>query len=150
MRVLECSVEKGVPFLAMSYAPGGSLRQRYPLGTRLPLEQVAQYVSQIASALQYAHERKLIHRDIKPENMLLGENEQLLLSDFGLVLLVQSTGSQTTKEMAGTVPYMAPEQLQGKPQPASDQYALGIVAYEWLSGERPFRGRLWRLLASTS
>lgn len=140
VRVVECSVEQGVPFLAMNYAPGGSLRQRYPLGTRLPLEQVAHHVGQIASALQYAHQRKLIHRDIKPENILLGQDGKLLLSDFGLVILVQSTGTQTLQEMAGTVPYMSPEQLQGKPRAASDQYALAIVAYEWLSGTRPFHG----------
>jgi len=140
VRVLECSVEKNVPFLVMNYASGGSLRQRYPSGIRLPLEYVSHYIDQVASALQYAHDRKLIHRDIKPENMLIGQNNTLLLSDFGLVLQVQSTNAQTLKEMAGTVPYMAPEQLQGKPQPASDQYALGIVAYEWLSGKRPFQG----------
>jgi serine/threonine protein kinase len=57
-----------------------------------------------------------------------------------LVLIAQSTGSRTTKEVAGTIPYMAPEQINGKPRPASDQYALGIVIYEWLSGERPFNG----------
>ena len=61
-------------------------------------------------------------------------------SDFGLVLIAQSTGSRTAKEVAGTIPYMAPEQINGKPRPASDQYALGIVIYEWLSGERPFNG----------
>jgi serine/threonine protein kinase len=140
VRVLECSVENQVPFLVMSYAPGGSLRQRYPSGTRLELEEVLLYVKQVASALQCAHDKKLIHRDVKPENMLLGQNKEVLLSDFGLVLAFQSTRSQTKKEMAGTVPYMAPEQLEGKPCAASDQYALGIVAYEWLSGEWPFQG----------
>ena len=140
VRVLECGVEKDVPFLVMNYASGGSLRQRYSLKKRMPLEHVVQYINQAASALQYAHDRKLIHRDIKPENMLLSQSDALLLSDFGLVLQVQSTNAHTIKEMAGTVSYMAPEQLHGKPQPASDQYALGIVAYEWLSGERPFRG----------
>jgi serine/threonine protein kinase len=140
VRILECGVERKLPFLVMNYAPGGSLRQRYRTGTRMPLERISQYIGQAASALHYAHERKLIHRDIKPENMLLSQNDALLLSDFGLVLHFQSTNAQTIQEMAGTVSYMAPEQLQGKPQPASDQYALGIVAYEWVSGERPFHG----------
>ncbi len=140
VRVLECGVEKQTPFLVMNYAQGGSLRQHCPRGTRLRVEELVHYTKQIASALQYAHVRKFIHRDIKPENILLGKNNEALLSDFGLVLIAQSTGSQTTQEMAGTIPYMAPEQLQGRPRPASDQYALAIVAYECLSGERPFQG----------
>ena len=140
VRILDFGVEEGVPFLVMDYAPNGTLRQRHPKGTPLSQANVVHYVRQAASALQYAHDRKLIHRDIKPENMLLGGNGDVLLSDFGLVLIAQSTGSQTTKEMAGTIPYMAPEQINGRPRPASDQYALGIVIYEWLSGERPFNG----------
>ena len=142
VRVLECGVENQVPFLVMQYASGGSLRQRYPKGSRLSFEELLRYVRQVAGALQYAHDRRLIHRDIKPENILLGQNNDVLLSDFGLVAMVHSTGSQTAKEMGGTIPYMAPEQLQGKPRPASDQYGLGIVVYEWLSGERPFQGSL--------
>ena len=140
VRVLECGVERGTPFLVMNYAPNGTLRQHYARGSRLPLAVVVSYVQQIASALDYAHHAKLIHRDVKPENMLLGRAKEVLLSDFGLVLIAQSSRSQTMKEMAGTIPYMAPEQLQGKPRPASDQYALGIVVYEWLAGERPFQG----------
>lgn len=140
VRILDFGVEEDMPFLVMDYAPNGTLRQRHPKGTPLSPANVVHYVRQAASALQYAHDRKLIHRDIKPENMLLGGNGDVLLSDFGLVLIAQSTGSQTTKEMAGTIPYMAPEQINGRPRPASDQYALGIVIYEWLSGERPFNG----------
>lgn len=140
VRILECGFEGQVPFLVMTYAPNGSLRQRYPKGSRLPLELVVSYVQQVGSALHYAHAQRMIHRDIKPENMLLGFANDLLLSDFGVVSFVQSTSSQTTKDMAGTIPYMAPEQLRGRPQPASDQYALGIVVYEWLSGMRPFQG----------
>ena len=140
MRVFDFDVQEGVPFLVMDYAPNGSLRQRYPKGKLVPLPQIVSFVKQMSAALQYAHDRKLIHRDIKPENMLLGLNGEVLLSDIGLVLIAQSTGSRTTKEVAGTIPYMAPEQINGKPRPASDQYALGIVLYEWLSGERPFNG----------
>ena len=140
VRILDFGVQDETPYLVMDYAPYGSLRQRHPRGSILTPSQVVPYVKQVAAALQYAHNQKLIHRDIKPENILLGVNNNVLLSDFGLVLIAQSTGSQTLKEMAGTVPYMAPEQLQGKPRPASDQYALGIVIYEWLSGDRPFSG----------
>ena len=140
VRIFDFGVEDDSPFLVMDYAPNGILRQRHPKGIPVPAKSIVAYVKQVAAALQYAHDRKLIHRDIKPENMLLARNGDVLLSDFGLVLIAQSTGSQTTKEVAGTIPYMAPEQINGKPRPASDQYALGIVIYEWLSGERPFNG----------
>ncbi len=140
VRVLDFGVEDDTPFLVMDYAPNGTLRQRHPRGIPLPPVSIVPYVRQAAAALQYAHERRLIHRDVKPENMLVGRNEDILLSDFGLVMLAQSTSSQTTNELAGTLSYMAPEQINGKPRPASDQYALGIVLYEWLSGERPFQG----------
>ena len=140
VRVFDFGVEGNTPFLVMEYAPNGTLRQRYPRGTRLPLDAIVSYVNQVASALQYAHDRKLIHRDVKPENMLLGSNNEILLSDFGLVLAVQSARLENTQDAIGTLAYMAPEQLQGKPRPATDQYALGVIVYEWLSGERPFQG----------
>jgi serine/threonine protein kinase len=140
VRVLEFGVEGNTPFLVMEYAPSGTLRQRYPKGTRLPLTIIVPYVKQVASALQYAHDRKLIHRDVKPENMLLESENDILLSDFGIALVAQSSRYQNTQETVGTIAYMAPEQLQGKPRPASDQYSLGIVVYEWLSGARPFHG----------
>jgi predicted ATPase/DNA-binding CsgD family transcriptional regulator len=140
VQVLDFGVETQTPFLVMDYAPGGTLRQRHPTGTRLPLDTVINYVRQVAEALQYAHQEKLIHRDIKPENMLLGRNDEVLLSDFGIAIMVLSSLQQAPQDTAGTIAYMAPEQLQGKPCPASDQYALGIVVYEWLCGERPFHG----------
>jgi serine/threonine protein kinase len=140
VRILDYDVQDGVPFLVIDYAPGGSLRQRYPKGSLVPLAVITSYVKQVASALQYAHDRKFIHRDIKPENMLIGRQEELLLSDFGLAALSHSSGSLSTKEAIGTLSYMAPEQIEGHPRPASDQYALGVVVYEWLCGRRPFEG----------
>jgi WD40 repeat protein len=140
VQVLEFGVENGIPFLVMSYAPNGTLRQRHPRGTTLPIPAIVSYIKQVAHALQYAHDEKLIHRDVKPENMLLGRRNEVLLSDFGIALIAQSTSAQSKQEVVGTVTYMAPEQIQGKPRPASDQYALGVVVYEWLSGDRPFHG----------
>ena len=90
--------------------------------------------------MQYAHSQKFIHRDVKPENMLVGRQQEVLLSDFGLAALAHSSGSLSTQEAIGTLAYMAPEQIEGHPRPASDQYALGVVVYEWLCGQRPFEG----------
>ena len=154
IRILEFSVEgqeldpdqsqinigSGTPYLVMEYAVGGTLRTLHPKGTCVPLTTVTGYVSQIADGLQYAHDEKLIHRDIKPENMLVGRNQTILLSDFGIATIAHSEHSMSTQELAGTAPYMAPEQFQGKPKTASDQYSLAVVVYEWLCGDRPFKG----------
>jgi len=142
VRVLDYGVERKTPFLVMYYAPGGTLRQLHPKGTRLPLPTIVTYVKQVADALQYAHREKLIHRDVKPENMLMGRHNDVLLSDFGIAVIAHSTSSQKVETMAGTIAYTAPEQLQGHPRPASDQYSLGVVVYEWLCGDRPFQGTL--------
>jgi serine/threonine protein kinase/pSer/pThr/pTyr-binding forkhead associated (FHA) protein len=140
VRLLDFGVEGTTPYLIMGYAPNGTMRDRYPRGTSLPLQQVVLYVKQISDALQYAHDRKIIHRDIKPENMLFGPEDQVVLSDFGIALVSQSSRYQQPNDMAGTIAYMAPEQIEAHPRPASDQYSLGIVVYEWLCGERPFHG----------
>src|SRR5258707_1900467 len=75
-------IEQDLPFLIMDYAPGGTLRQQHQKNTRVPLSTIVTYVQQIASALDYAHEHKLIHRDLKPENLLLNAEQEVLLSDF--------------------------------------------------------------------
>ena len=144
VQILDFGVEDSIPFLIMEYAPNGNLRQRHPKGTRLALETILPYVRQIADALQFAHDQKLVHRDIKPENMLLGRINEVLLSDFGIAIMYSTMRSHSgpQQDTAGTVPYMAPEQLKAHALPASDQYALAIMAYEWLCGERPFNGTL--------
>jgi serine/threonine protein kinase len=129
VRVLDFGVDGETPFLVMDYAMGGTLRQRHPRGTQLPLTTIVSYIKQVAEALQYAHEEKFIHRDVKPENMLVGRRDTVLLSDFGIALIAQSSRHQSTQEVIGTVAYMSPEQIQGKPRPASDQYSLAL---SWL------------------
>ncbi len=145
IRVLDFNTADSTPFLVMDYAVGGTMRQRYPRGTIIPLATIVSSVQQVAEALQYAHDEKLIHRDIKPENILLDQRSNVLLSDFGIALVAQSSRYQSTQEVIGTATYMSPEQIQGKPRPASDQYSMGVVVYEWLSGTRPFEGSLTEL-----
>jgi len=147
IRVLDYGIQEStnIPYLVMEYAPK-TLRQRHPAGTILKPLEILPYVEQVAKGLQYAHNNKVIHRDVKPENMLLDDNDDVRLSDFGLAVVYETSRSSNTQDRLGTPPYMAPEQFQGKPVLASDQYSLGIVVYEWLCGTRPFNGSDGELL----
>jgi serine/threonine protein kinase len=149
--IVGCSdfdIEQGVPFLVMDYVPGGTLRDRHPEGIIVPRTDVVNYVGQVAEGLQYAHDQGVIHLDVKPENMLLDASGKVLLSDFGLARFTHSV-SQKLKltSLIGTVGYMAPEFIQSTPQAATDQYALAMVAYEWLAGTLPFGGSDERAVA---
>jgi serine/threonine protein kinase len=146
VRVLDFFLTDGVPVLVMEYAAGGTIRQCHARGSRLPLPAVVDYAQQIGEALQYAHTHGIIHRDIKPDNILLDDNKNLLLSDFGLALFTPSPEQLSVQDLAGTLYYMAPEQLRGKPTFASDQYSLAVMVYEWLSGACPFAGSYWELM----
>src|SRR6266496_1755128 len=145
--VYDFGIEDQTPYLVMEYTPHGTLRSRHPKGTCLPFEQIISYVKQIASALDYAHAQHVIHRDIKPENILLSTKHEVVLSDFGLAVVQRTLDSLSTQSPAGTPLYMAPEQIQRKPCAASDQYALGVMVYEWLCGEPPFRGSLFEVFS---
>lgn len=140
IRVLDFGKEDDIPFLVTEYAPYHTLRNLHPHGCRLTPGTVISYTRQVASALQYMHERGIIHHDVKPENMLIGEEHQVLLSDFGISIVAHKTHAIDKREIIGSLPYMAPEQLRGEPCVASDQYALGVVVYEWLTGRLPFEG----------
>jgi hypothetical protein len=139
VRVHEFAIERSTPFLVMDYTPGGTLRHRYPVGTCLSLEETVKYVKEIAAALQYAHNQGIVHRDVKPENILQG-SAHAMLSDFGISIHIPKSDAIATQEWAGTLLYMAPEQFLGHAVFASDQYALAILAYEWLCGVCPFTG----------
>ncbi len=133
-------IEDGIPFFVMDRAPNGTLRQRYPVGTRLSNAEIARYVTQVADALQYIHDQEhLVHCDVKSGNMFLGPNDEVLLGDFGSALVMSASPSMRD-EIAGTLEFMAPEQIQGEPCFATDQYALAVVVYEWLCGTCPFTG----------
>ena len=115
VRLLEFGIieNENRPFLILEYAPNGTLRQRHLISSRLDLPTIAGYVKQIASALEYIHQQKspLIHLDLKPENLLLGSNNEVLLSDFGIAMSLQQKTHMTAGKFVGTAAYAAPEQF---------------------------------------
>ncbi len=149
--IYEVNEEDGIAFIAMEYVAGRSLRAIIP-PNGLPTEQVVRYGTQIADALAHAHQRRIVHRDLKPANVTVTPEGSAKVLDFGLATrlrteeLEAATVSQVTLgesgSVAGTLPYMAPEQLRGDPADArSDIWALGVLLYEMASGNRPFSGR---------
>ncbi|HLZ61245.1 MAG TPA: serine/threonine-protein kinase [Ktedonosporobacter sp.] len=154
VRVLEFGVQGEAPFLVLDQRGSDSVRRRYPGGTVLPLEQVVVYARQSAAALQYAHEQGMLYGSIEPEHLLIGQGERVWLRDFSTAMFAtrraanqeQTDRGQESQEERDCS-YMAPEQIQGHPCPASDQYALATVVYEWLSGRCPFHGSAREVLA---
>ncbi|MBC7249249.1 MAG: SUMF1/EgtB/PvdO family nonheme iron enzyme [Anaerolineae bacterium] len=134
--------DRGYTFLVMKFIPTGTLRDRLDREKVLPLGQAAKIVSQVASALDYAHQRGVVHRDIKPSNILLDEEGNVLLSDFGLAKILESTTRLTASGASlGTPAYISPEQALGEEVDSrTDVYSLGVVLYEMLTGQTPFPG----------
>ncbi len=132
--------EDGIAYLVMRYLPGGTLASRIT-GGPLPLDEAARLLGQLAAALDYAHRRGVLHRDVKPSNVLLDAEGNVFLMDFGIARMVQAEGDLTGSGLIGTPQYMSPEQCQGARDlsPASDQYALGVILYEMVTGQRPFQ-----------
>lgn len=127
-------------YMAMPYIEGGTLKHRLSQG-RLPLKEAEKLFTQLADAVQFAHDHGILHRDIKPSNILLRDSEHVYLTDFGLVRNVDEESSITgTGYVIGTPEYLAPEQIEHPATPSSDVYALGIVLYEMLTGRVPFKG----------
>lgn len=128
-------------YLVMELQPGGSLADLMSKQT-LPLERISAFLEQIGSALDYAHMRGLVHRDLKPHNVLLDEQGNAILTDFGIAkILTDATLATQTGLAMGTPHYMSPEQWQGLPiDGRADIYALGVMTYEMLAGRMPFKG----------
>jgi serine/threonine protein kinase len=132
---------EGTVYLVMPYIDGGTLQDRIAGGRILPLREIANYISQTAEGLDYAHRRGIVHRDIKPQNLLIrAEDNRLLIADFGVAKVMQGDSAHTHTAAIGTVSYMAPEQLQGRAAPSIDIYALGCVLFQLLTGRVPYGG----------
>ena len=133
----------GTPFLVMQYIKGVSLRKMMKQ-EGLEFERASTFIRQLGQALNAAHETGVVHRDLKPENIMLRRvagGEQVKIIDFGIAKVRDSQVAPSTvvAEVAGTIAYMAPEQLNARPvSPATDQYALAVIAFEMLTGRRPF------------
>ncbi len=148
LRLRDADVHNHNPFLVASYEPYITLRQVYLQGSIQPLAGLLPHLKQIASALQYAHNQRVLHGDIRPENILLDRNNNILLRGFMIETITQNRERLNYLEAGVTreaVAYTAPERIQGKVGPASDQYSLAVLVYELLCGAVPFTGSLFEV-----
>ncbi len=141
LKVFDYGKTESLVYLVMEMMTGGSLNDLIQEGP-MPTDMINRMLEQIGSALDYAHLRGVVHRDLKPQNVLLDENQNGLLTDFGIAKLMKETTSLTHSGMAlGTPAYMAPEQWRGEAVDArTDIYALGVILFEMLTGQLPFVG----------
>ena len=141
--ILPATVDPPLPWYAMAYIPGESLRARLARETQLPIGEAMHIAHTVAGALVVAHRNGIVHRDIKPENIILGE-DSVYVVDFGIAKALLDTGDErltSTGLAVGTAAYMSPEQATAAPVDArTDQYSLAAVLYEMLVGEPPITG----------
>jgi serine/threonine protein kinase/tetratricopeptide (TPR) repeat protein len=131
--------DDGTVFIVMAYYEGMSLKEKIEQGP-FALKDVVNYSIQIASGLQKAHEKGIIHRDLKPANIFITNDDQIKIIDFGLARVAERTLLTKSGTTLGTVPYMSPEQAQGgKVDYRTDIWSLGVVMYEMVTGQRPFK-----------
>jgi uncharacterized protein YjdB len=132
---------EGLHFFVMQYVEGRSLEQVLQQARRLPLPMVRSILYQVGSALAYAHRTRVVHRDVKPANILIDQDGNAVVTDFGIAKAAERPVNTLTGALVGTPAYMSPEQCAGgEVSGLSDQYSLGAVAYEMVTGEAPFTG----------
>ena len=138
--IFDVGESAGRPFIVMEYLGGGSLEDRVRSGP-IPPGQALDWLEQAAIALDAAHAEGVVHRDVKPANLLLDEADNVHVADFGIASAAGMDSLTKTGTVIGTAAYLSPEQAQGeRAAPSSDRYALAVVAWELLTGRRPFGG----------
>jgi len=138
VKTYSTGTSQGVHYFAMEYISGKSLKDVLAESGALLPHRVLNIATQICHALNYAHSKGVIHRDIKPANIMLDEKDNVIITDFGIARLMDSTRLTSDGSSMGTPEYMSPEQIQGDVDAKTDIYSLGIVMYEMLTGKVPF------------
>jgi predicted Ser/Thr protein kinase len=140
--VYDAGEEDGLYYITMELVEGKSLQALLDAGHAFPLPRVLRIMEQACSALQFAHERNVVHRDVKPANIMLTGDDTVKVTDFGTAKILQFGTVQQTAHVMGTPSYMSPEQVKGRAVDGrSDIFALGVMLYEMITGEKPFPGQ---------
>ena len=138
--IYDVGEEEGLQYIAMEYLSGYTLENFIKKKKELNYRIVAKVIMQVCAALNYAHQKGIVHRDVKPANIMLLEDFAVKVMDFGIARLTASSLTQSNVTL-GTPHYISPEQLEGKPvDKRSDIFSLGVVIYEFLTGDKPFKG----------
>jgi serine/threonine protein kinase len=140
VQIFEACSTTEFDYLVMEYVPGGTLKAHTSFDNLLPISRLIDILYKVCNAMDYSHKMGILHRDIKPSNVLIGVNNTVKVSDFGAAFLFNSDTTQV--DMVGTLPFMAPEQFsQTRPAIQTDMYAVGVMAYQLLTGMLPFTAK---------
>lgn len=141
VQVIDFGEDDSTPYIVLEYVDGETLKDRIRRMGRLPVSEAIAYAIEIGRALQAAHERNIVHRDVKPQNVLIDEEGSAKVTDFGIARTLDQEGLTADGRVLGTTDYVSPEQALGQPVTGqSDVYSLGVVLFEMLTGDVPFKG----------
>jgi eukaryotic-like serine/threonine-protein kinase len=139
--VIDAGEDDGRPYIVFEYVEGRTLKRRIQEEGPLPVDEAVAYAIEIGRGLTAAHARKLVHRDVKPQNVLIDPDGRAKVTDFGIARSLEAKGLTATGRVVGTTDYVSPEQAMGEDvDERSDVYSVGVVLYEMLTGEVPFKG----------